>query len=207
MPERGPLLVVVPVPPGGADRRLVLAGSAPGDTLLERALGLGRHLLAAAGDPGRPVVVDLADPSPADPTADGPDGTDVVVVHPLCAFADPDEAVALVRTALADATPAAAVVPVTDTIKRLERPADLPVVAGTVDRDRLAAAATPVVLPAGCLPPGSWARLPLADPASTLVAVLAATGGGTRLVPVGGTARRLHDPDDVSVVAAVLAAG
>lgn len=209
MPERG-LLVVVPVPPGGADRRLVLTGTASGDTLLDRALGLARHLLAAVGHPGRPVVVDLADAPTTGPHADatdGTDGTDVVVVHPLCAFADPDEAATLVRTALAEVTPAAAVVPVTDTVKRLERSAGWPVVASTVDRDRLAAAATPVVLPAGCLPRGGWAQLPLDDPASTLVALLAATAGGTRLVPFGGTARRLHDPDDVTVVAAVLAAG
>lgn len=98
---------------------------------------------------------------------------------------------------LAAAGPSAVLVgvrPVTDTIKEVVDGA----VVGTVDRNRLSALASPLVVGADLLDRLAE-RLPLAGQLADLTAVLDALDGSARLVPheVPSAGRRLNDADDV----------
>jgi hypothetical protein len=190
-------LVLVPLPLDESDRRLVLDTTLPGGRLLDRALALAG--LLADGDATRVRVLEPGAPVP-EHVLDHPT---VVVVHPLCAFADAGDAAAVVRAASTGGAPAgaaAAVLPVTDTVKAVREDAAGTVVQRTLDRDAMVAAATPLVLPGGAL-----RGLPVDDPATALRSLWAAFGDRLVRVPVGPGARRLHSADDVAVLAATLA--
>ncbi|WP_447645298.1 2-C-methyl-D-erythritol 4-phosphate cytidylyltransferase [Nocardioides zeae] len=130
------------------------------------------------------------------PWADVQESEQPFVLHDaLCPLLDPGTIAALVRHAVATDTVVVGVRPVTDTVK-LARDGEL---GETLDRDALAAVASPVVLPAGVV--ADLERLPSLDFAA-LVTVLQARYP-VELVEVPAAARRVTSVDDVRALEAL----
>ncbi|HEY1133842.1 MAG TPA: 2-C-methyl-D-erythritol 4-phosphate cytidylyltransferase [Nocardioides sp.] len=115
----------------------------------------------------------------------------------LCPLLAADTIAALVRRAVEADTVVVGVRPVTDTVKLVRDGA----LAETLDRDALAAVASPVVLPASVV--ADLERLPTLDFAA-LVTVLQARYP-VELVEVPATARRVTSTDDLRVLEALTA--
>jgi 2-C-methyl-D-erythritol 4-phosphate cytidylyltransferase len=119
----------------------------------------------------------------------------------LCPAAPPDHIGACVRRAVEGDVVVAAVLPVTDTVKRLlEAPGGL-VVGETIDRERLRHLASPLVLPPRVVAAlDDW---PAADFAAALATLRA--DHPVELVDAPATAARVHDAAEVARLAALTA--
>ena len=154
----------------------------------------GEALVAAAAWAMGEAGVELVDVSvPWSVVAD--QGLPLVLHDPLCPMTPPDFIAACVRTASARDVVVAAVRPVTDTVKevadgRLGR---------TVDRDRLAALVSPVVLPARVV-----AALP-GRPEPDFVALVEGLRASydVELVEAPPSARRVASDEDLRVLEAL----
>jgi 2-C-methyl-D-erythritol 4-phosphate cytidylyltransferase len=129
-------------------------------------------------------------------------GTPVVLHDSLCPMTPPEFIAACVRRAAAAEVVVVGVRPVTDTVKRVRPGPEGDTVGETVDRDRLAALASPVVLP-----PSVARDLPdwPGDDLQALVDLLRGDGHEVELVEAPPQARRVAGPDDVRLVEALTA--
>ncbi|MDT9594163.1 2-C-methyl-D-erythritol 4-phosphate cytidylyltransferase [Nocardioides zeae] len=127
----------------------------------------------------------------------GEAGTPFVLHDALCPLLDADEIARCVRRSAAEDVVVVGVRPVTDTVK-IARAGEL---GETVDRDDLAAVASPVVLPPWVV--ADLERLPSVDFAA-LTTVLQARYPVV-LVEVPAAGRRVASPEDVRVLEALTA--
>ena len=173
-----------------------------GRTLVEHALDVLASVpgvQAAVVGSGSRRVATLAADEPWRPRAPG-----VLIVHdPRCPLL-PAEAIGHCLAELAAAGPQAAVIgvrPVTDTIKEVVDGA----VVDTVDRDALAALASPVVVGPGLLDRLSE-HLPRAGDLADLSAVVEALAEAGTVVPVQvpSSARRVTDQEDIELLECLL---
>ena len=120
-------------------------------------------------------------------------GTALVVHDPLCAGA-PVDFLREVVAAAADGRVAVGVRPVTDTVREVDETGAL---GETVDRSRLHAVASPVVLPAAVV--AALPELPPVDDLADLVVALRESHEVV-LVEAPASARRMTDESDVRLV-------
>ena len=171
--------------------RLHLLGRSLVAHALESVAGLGGLDVVVVGEAPRRTPTLAAD-APWRPRA----GTGLLVLDPMCPLLPPST----VRECLTVLTPDSVVVglrPVTDTIKEVRSGQ----VVGTVDRDRLAALASPLVVGAGLLDPLAAAFPRAGDLADSgaLLEFLAARATVTE-VQVPSLARRISDVDDIALL-------
>lgn len=155
----------------------------------------GESLVACAAWALGQAEVDLVD---ASATWEGivEAGADLVLHDALCPMTPPTFVVACLEHARSTGEAVVGVRPVTDTVK---------VVAGglvgeTLDRDRLLAVASPLVLPAALLP--HLSARPASDLA-TAVAALAAAGHRVDTLEAPPAGRRVASADDVRLLEAL----
>ena len=129
-------------------------------------------------------------------------GTPVVLHDALCPMTPPEFIADCVRRAAAAEVVVVGVRPVTDTVKTVEQGPEGDTVGETVDRDGLAALASPVVLP-----PSAVRDLPdwPGDDLRVLVDLLRGSGHEVELVEAPPQGRRVTGPDDVRLVEALTA--
>lgn len=166
---------------------LIGRGSLPGAPLHGRTLAdHGRdaleRLAAARADVAAPVVVE------GDPTYDGPGA--VLLHDPLCPLVGVGVLAEVLERGLAGDRAVVACRPVTDTLKRVVDGR----IEGTVDRDALAVAASPVFVPASR--PGP---VPMGDIAATVAWLR--SWGPVELWTAPASARRVDDAAAVTVLA------
>jgi 2-C-methyl-D-erythritol 4-phosphate cytidylyltransferase len=126
-------------------------------------------------------------------------GAPLVWHDALCPMAPPDHLAECVRRAVDEDAVVVGVRPVTDTVKVVVDDADGPVVGATVDRDGLAAVASPIVLPASVVATcPDWPAVDLAQAVSELRAL-----GPVLLVDAPASARRVETTDDVRALEAL----
>ncbi len=126
-------------------------------------------------------------------------GAPLVWHDALCPMAPPDFLAACVRRAVDDDAVVVGVRPVTDTVKVVVESAAGPVVGATVDRDGLAAVASPIVLPESAVAACSdWPPLDFRQVVAGLRAL-----GRVVLVDAPASARRVETNDDVRALEAL----
>ena len=156
----------------------------------------GESLVAAAAWAAGEAGVELIDATvPLDAVVDR---DEPLVLHdPLCPMTPPDFIAACVERCLETDAVVVGVRPVTDTVKRV----DDDVLCETVDRDRLVAVCSPVVLPAEVLAE----LVPDGLPTTELVALLAFLRERfpVQLLEAPAAARRVGSPEDVKVLEAL----
>ena len=157
--------------------------------------GVVDHVVVTADDPGaaepfvrrRRLDVEVAEAGAWWATAAGR-SVPVVLADPLCPLLPADFVARVVREA--DGEAAAGYRPVTDTVKTVVDQR----IAGTLDRDKLAVVASPVVVPASLV-----AERPPAHDFALLAAWLRRRGG-LHLVKAPSMARRVGDESAVRVL-------
>jgi 2-C-methyl-D-erythritol 4-phosphate cytidylyltransferase len=126
-------------------------------------------------------------------------GAPLVWHDALCPMTPPDFLADCVRRAVDEGAVVVGVRPVTDTVKAIADDVDGPVVGATVDRDGLAAVASPIVLPATVVAAcGDWPSVDFVQAVSELRAL-----GQVVLVEAPAAARRVETTDDVRALEAL----